>query len=115
MYTDYRDTGIFDRGTLRKVSDVTGTRYLAQLKLQGFGQGSMTRFGVFGLRLMTTKYATVRLFFQIWDAAEGIIVWEGVEEMNYSVEAVDERTVTLQSVIEKAAEDLVHRLPSPPE
>ena len=114
MYTDYRDTGIFDRSTLRKVSDVTGTRYLAQLKLQGFDQGSMTRFGVFGLRLMTTKYATLRLFFQIWDASEGAIVWEGVEEMNYSVEAVDERTVTLQSVIEEAAEDLVHRLPEPP-
>ena len=114
MYTDYRDTGIFDRGTLRKVSDVTGTRYLAQLKLQGFDQGAVTRFGLFGFRLMMTKYATLRLFFQIWDAAEGGIVWEGVEEMNYSVEAVAEKTVTLQTVIEKAAVDLVHRLPEPP-
>jgi hypothetical protein len=114
MFNDYRNTGIFDRSTLRKVAEVTGTRYLAQLKLQGFDQGSMERFGVFGLRLMMTKYATLRLFFQIWDAGEGTIVWEGIQEMNYSVEAVEERTVTLQTVIEKAAEELIGRLPAPP-
>lgn len=111
MYNDYRNTGIFDRNTLRKVSEVTGTQYLAQLKLQGFSQGATSRFGVFGLRVMETKFAALRLFFQIWNAADGAIVWEGIQELNYSVEAVDERTVTLQTVIEKAAENLVDRLP----
>jgi hypothetical protein len=114
MFNDYRNTGIFDRNTLRKVGEVTGTRYLAQLKLQGFEQGSMNRLGVLGLRVMMTKYATLRLFFQIWDAAEGTIVWEGIQEMNYSVEAIDERTVTLQTVIEMAAKELVSRLPESP-
>ncbi|MGD8367303.1 MAG: DUF4136 domain-containing protein [Desulfobacterales bacterium] len=114
MFNDYRNTGLFDRDILKKVSEVTGARYLAQLKLQGFNQGSMNRLGVLGLRIMMTKYATLRLFFQIWDADEGTIVWEGIQEMNYSVEAIDERTVTLQTVIEKAAEELVGRLPPPP-
>jgi len=113
MFSDYRNTGLFDRDILYKVGKLTGTRYLAQLKLQGFSQGSLDRLGVFGLRIMMTKYATLRLFFQIWDAAEGAIVWEGIQEMNYSVDAVDERTITLQTVIETAAVDLVNRLPEP--
>jgi hypothetical protein len=113
MFNDYHNTGIFDRDTLRRVSEVTGAQYLAQLKLQGFSQGATNRLGVFGLRVMETKYATLRLFFQIWNAAEGAIVWEGIQELNYSVESIDERTVTLQTVIEKAAENLVGRLPAP--
>jgi len=113
MFSEYRDTGIFDRDTLRKISDVTGAQYLAQLKLQGFSQGATERLGAFGLRIMETKFATLRLFFQIWNAAEGAIVWEGIQELNYSVESIDERTVTLQTVIEKAAENLVGRLPAP--
>ena len=113
MFNEYRDTGIFDRDTLRKISELTGTQYLAQLKLQGFSQGATERLGVFGLRIMETKFATLRLFFQIWNAAEGTIVWEGIQELNYSVESIDERTVTLQTVIEKAAENLVGRLPAP--
>jgi hypothetical protein len=113
MFNDYRNTGLFDRDILYKVGELTGTRYLAQLKLQGFSQGSLDRFGVLGLRLMMTKYATLRLFFQIWDAAEGTIVWEGIQEMNYSVDAVDERSITLQTVIDTAAVDLVNRLPEP--
>ncbi len=113
MFNEYRDTGIFDLKTLRKIGEVTRARYLAQLKLQGFSQGASNRLGVFGLRVMDTKYATLRLFFQIWDAAEGAIVWEGIQELNYSVEAIDERTVTLQTVIEKAAENLLDRLPAP--
>jgi hypothetical protein len=115
MYIDYRDTGIFKRPTLSKVADVTGTTYIAQLKLQGFHQGASGRFGVFGLRLVETKFATVRLFFQIWNAQQGTIAWEGIQELNLSVEASDERTVTLQAIVAKAAENLIARLPVLPE
>jgi len=114
MYLDYRNTGIFKRDTLLKLSNVTRTKYTAQLKLQGFDQGSMNRLGALGLRLMETKYATLRLFFQIWDAAEGTIAWEGVHELNYSVETFDERAVTLQAVIEKATKELISKLPQEP-
>jgi hypothetical protein len=82
MFAEYRDTGLFDSKTLSKVGTVTQTRYLAQLKLAGFQQGSNTRLGVFGLRLLETKYAKLRLFFQIWDARDGSIAWEGVQELN---------------------------------
>lgn len=111
MYGDYRDTGIFKRDMLEKIADQTSTRYLCQLKLSGFRQGSSGRFGVFGLRLMETKYATLRLFFQIWDAGTGEIVWEAVDELNWSEDSVVEKTISLQTVIEEAAIKIVDRLP----
>jgi hypothetical protein len=111
MFAEYKDTGLFDSKTLYKVGEVTGTRYLAQLKLAGFTQGSTGRFSVFGLRLLETKYAKLRLFFQIWDASDGSIAWEGVQELNWSEEEVNEDAVSLQTVIGEAARNLAKRLP----
>lgn len=111
MFAEYKDTGLFDSKTLYQVGEVTGTRYLGQLKLAGFSQGSTGRFSVFGLRLLETKFAKLRLFFQIWDAKDGSIAWEGVQELNWSEEEVNEDAVSLQTVIGAAARNLAKRLP----
>jgi len=111
MYGDYRDTGIFKRDVLRKVGEATKTRYVAQLKLASFTQASNTRLNILGLRLVETKNAHIRLFLQIWDTQDGSIVWEGVYEMHYADDAVSEKTITLKIVMEKAAHDLIARLP----
>ncbi|MCP3952460.1 MAG: hypothetical protein GY697_09640 [Desulfobacterales bacterium] len=111
MFAEYKDTGLFDRKKLFKVGNVTGTRYLAQLKLAGFHQGSNTRLGAFGLRLLETKYAKLRLFFQIWDAQDGSIAWEGVQELDWSEEEIGEDAIALQTVIAEAARNLSKRLP----
>lgn len=111
MYADYRDTGLFKRDTLAKVGDLVGTRYVAQLKLQAFEQGEKERFGMFGFRLVETKHATVRLFFQVWDSDTGTIAWEGIEELRIAQETLAEEPVTLARVMERAAEDLIARLP----
>ena len=111
MFADYRDTGIFLRKTLQKIGEITGTRYLAQIKLAGFSQGSVTRFGFLGLRLVDTQYAKIRLFFQIWDSADGSIAWEGTQELVYAEDATSEEGVTLRRALERATGELVHRLP----
>ena len=111
MYADYRDTGIFLRTTLKKIGEVTGVRYVAQIKLAGFSQGSMTRFGFLGLRIVDTQYAKIRLFFQIWDSADGSIVWEGTHELVYAEDDTSEKGVTLKRALEYAAAELIHRLP----
>ena len=111
MFADYKDTGIFNRETLLKIADVTQTRYIAQLKLAGFSQGSTSRLGIFGLRLIATKHAKLRLFFQIWDAKDGAIAWEAVQELNWAEEKFAEDTIALQTVIEKAAINIASRLP----
>jgi len=110
MYIDYRDTGIFKRSSLQKIGDVSGVRYLVQLKLSGFEQGSRGRFGMLGWRMIQTKHANVRLFLQVWDSVNGAIVWEGTEELNYSDDTSTEKPVTFQLVVEEVARNLVEKL-----
>jgi hypothetical protein len=111
MYVDYRDTGIFNRDILKKVGEATKTRYVAQLKLMSFSQGSDNRFGVLGMRLIDTKFADLRLFFQIWNTEDGTIAWESVKEIHYAIDRVTEKPVTQRVIIEKAARDIVSKLP----
>jgi len=111
MYVDYRDTGIFNRDILKKVGEATKTRYVAQLKLMSFSQGSDNRFGVLGMRLIDTKFADLRLFFQIWNTEDGTIAWESVKEIHYAIDRVTEKPVTQRVIIEKAARDIISKLP----
>jgi hypothetical protein len=111
MYVDYRDTGVFKRDLLIKVGNATGVRYLAQLKLATFSQNSNDRLSLFGVRVMQTKQANIRIFFQIWDSTDGSIVWEGTEEMNYSWDTASEKPVTFKAIVEKSAVNLIALLP----
>lgn len=111
MYDDYRDTGLLSRDVLLRVGKATGTRYLAQLKLQGFAQGSKERFGILGLRIVETQYAHVRVFFQIWDSADGTVAWEAMQEMRISHETMTEEPVMQRAVLERTALDLIAKLP----
>ena len=111
MYIDYSDTGIFKQPSLKKVGYVAGVRFLAQLKLSGFEQGSKGRFGMLGWRMVQTKQANIRLFLQVWDSENGAIVWEGTEELIYSNDSFSERPITFQLVVEEVARNLLSKLP----
>ena len=111
MYDESRDTGLFASDVLRRVGAATGARYIAHLKLQGFGQGSKSRFGVLGLRLVETQFADVRIFFQIWDSRDGAIAWEGLQELRIANDSPTEEPVTLRSLLERTAHDLIAKVP----
>jgi hypothetical protein len=111
LYVDYRDTGVFKRDLLKEVGQVTGTRFLAQLKLSNFSQGSNGRLSLFGLRILQTREANIRIFFQIWDSNDGSIAWEGTEEMNYAWDTGSEKPVTFKQIVAKAANNLIDLLP----
>ncbi len=111
MVSDYRDSGIFNRDTLRQVGEAASTKFVVQLKLMTFAQGSQDRFGVLGLRLIDTKNAHLRIFFQIWDTQEGTIAWEASQEMHYAVDTVSEKSVTQKTILDKAAKSIIARLP----
>ena len=111
MFEDYRLTGIFDRETLQKVAKVTKSRYLAQLKLGAFRQESKSRFGMLGLRMLETKTSTIRLFLQIWDSQDGSVAWEGAQESTVSHESMAEEYVSMKSIVQESARDLVAHLP----
>jgi hypothetical protein len=111
MFEDYRLTGIFDREILQKVAKVTNARYLAQLKLGAFRQESKSRFGMLGLRVLETKTSTIRLFLQIWDSQDGSVAWEGAQESTVSHESLAEEYVSMKSIVQESARDLVAHLP----
>jgi hypothetical protein len=111
MYRDYRDTGLLDRDVLREVGQVTGVRYVAQIKVQRFDQTEKDRLSIFGLRLIETKTADMRLFFQIWDSSDGAVVWEATQELHFAQDSMTEQQVTLHEVVSRAAQELVLKLP----
>lgn len=111
MFDEYQDTGIFQKDTLRKIGEITGVRYLAQLKLGGFEQESAGRFGFLGLRLMETKRANLRVFLQIWDSQEGSIVWEGLEELNLSTDTFTENVINFNDIARQSARELLEHIP----
>jgi hypothetical protein len=111
MYEEYRDTGLFSADTLRRVGAATGLRYVGQLKLQAFNEGSKNRFGFLGLRLIETQYADVRLFFQVWDSRDGSIAWEAMQELRIVRETSTEEPVMLRRILEHSAGELIAKLP----
>jgi len=112
MFEDSRLTGVFDREMLRKVADVTGARYLVQLKLGGFRQEAKGRWGMLGIRLLETKATTIRLFMQMWDGRDGAVVWEGSQELTIAYESIAEESISMQKAVEASARELLIKLPA---
>jgi hypothetical protein len=111
MYEEQRDTGLFQRSMLQRVGELTGSRYIAQLQLQEFSEGAKERFGIFGLRIVETRYARTRIFLTIWNSTDGSIAWEGMEELTYAHERISEEPVTFRKAVDQAAKHLIARLP----
>jgi hypothetical protein len=112
MFDDYRESGMFARESLRRLGEACNARYLVQIKLSGFGRDMRDRFTLFGLRLLQTQYANIRLYLQIWDSETGSIVWEAMEELQYAFDSFAEQPVTFRAVAEVAARNIIKDLPN---
>lgn len=111
MFEDYQSTGIFSRNTLSEIGNAVNARYVMQLNLASFNQGSRGRFSVLGYRLFQTKHADIRMFIQIWDTSDGSIAWEGVEELILAEETSSEKVINFTTVVEASARNLIKLLP----
>ncbi|HXM83614.1 MAG TPA: hypothetical protein VN929_17010 [Burkholderiales bacterium] len=111
MYQNYRDTGVFDGATMRRVAQAAGVRYLAQLKLANMQQSAKSRWSLLGFSILQTQYANLRVFFQIWDSRDGSIAWEGIDEVTFAMDTGLERPISFRSIAEHAAKDLIQGLP----
>ena len=111
MLQSYQITGIFDQDTLIRIGSAVNTRYLLQLNLSSFNQGSHRRFSIFGFRLFQTKYADIRIFIQIWDSQTGSIVWEGIDELVLAEDTSAQKVINFTSVVEASARRLIKLLP----
>ncbi len=111
MLLTYRDTGAFDPKILHRIGEAVGVRYVGQLKLPHFSQWAKERFGVFGLSIIQTPSANIRIYLQIWDSEQGNIAWEGQNELTTAFETPAETTVPFENVVRECAAELVARLP----
>lgn len=111
MYRDYLETGILEGSILQRLGEVGEVRYLAQLSLADFTQGSRGRFSFLGLRLVDTKQAGMRVFIQIWDSQTGGVAWEGSAELNYAYESAAENPAPFLEASALAAKRLFADLP----
>jgi len=111
MFEEYHYTGILRHDVLQKVGNVTGARYVGQLKLAGFRQNSDSRFSIFGLRVLGTQQADIRLFVQIWNTEDGTIAWEASQELTYAYDDYLEKTITFRAVVEETARRIISLLP----
>jgi hypothetical protein len=110
MYTDYRDTGLFKKDMLKQIGELTGVKYVAQLKLASFNQRNRDRFEVFGMRIIETKMADLRLVLQIWNTSDGSIAWETVEELSYAQDTVFSNSVSMRTVLEEVLDNFASHL-----
>jgi hypothetical protein len=111
MMEESRESGLLNRATLARVSQATGVRYIAQLKMASFHQDSQDRFSVFGLRMVMTKKADMRVFLRIWDGQDGSIVWEGAQEVYLAKETISEDSISFREVVDESARQLLVQLP----
>ena len=110
MYIDYRDTGLFKKDMLKQIGELTGAKYVVQLKLASFTQNNRDRFEVFGMRIIETKKADLRLVLQIWNTSDGSIAWETVEELSYAQDTVFSGSVPMRTALEEVLENFVSHL-----
>lgn len=68
-------------------------------------------FGAFGFRIVETRFANARIFFQIWDSRDGTIAWERMQETLFAKDRITEEPITFRMAIEQTARDLIARLP----
>jgi hypothetical protein len=111
MIDAYAATGIMEKGTLQRVGEASGARYLGLLGLADFEQAINKRFSIGGLRLLDTKLSSIRVSWQIWDSRTGEIAWEGNDEIHYAYDTGRERPVSFAFVAGQAAANLVARIP----
>lgn len=111
MMATYHGAELLDHASLIEVSKATGVRYVAQLKMASFQQESQDRFGVFGLRVVETKKANIRLSLQIWNSDDGAVAWEGAQELYMANETLAEDPISFRTIVETSARSLISELP----
>lgn len=111
MVNGHHQSGLFDKQQLQQIGQVTNSRYLIQLKLAEFHQGSDGRWSFLGIRVLQTKHGRIRLFVQIWDSKQGTIAWEGLQELNLAYDTAFETPVTFNQLVTEVSRQLLKQLP----
>ena len=86
-------TGILERERLRRIGAALGSRYVMQPGLAEFSIGLFDKFEFWGIKIVRTRIATLRLWLQIWEAPTGHLLWERTGELTIAVPVVQHDTM----------------------
>ena len=111
MMNEYSTTGILNRRILSKFGEILGVTYFIQPKLTDFKQHQSTRFSLLGLTLFKTHESQIKLYFEVWEAKTGRIVWVGSTEANMASENYKARPVPFEEIARYAVDNLVLKMP----
>lgn len=103
----YDASGIIPRSSIGQLGEAAGARYLAKLSLANFEQSQVERFGVAGIRVLTTNRTRIRLFLEVWDSQSGQIVWYANEELNIASERATEEDLTVRGAATRAISEMM--------
>jgi hypothetical protein len=112
LYATYRSTGVFDNHALEQIAHAAGGRYLVQLRLESLNKNdnAVGPLGLIGIKKKETL--DMHLVAQIWDGADGQLVWQGASEGRKTKRSLLlARHVDFTDVARPATEQLVKQLP----
>lgn len=111
MMNEYSTTGILNRRILSRFGEILGVTYFIQPKLTDFSQHQSTRFSLLGLTIFKTHESQIKLYFEVWEAKTGRIVWIGSTEANMASENYASRPIPFEEIARYAVDNLVLKMP----
>jgi hypothetical protein len=103
----YDTSGILPQDTITQLGAAAGARFLAKLSLANFEQAQVERFGIAGIRVLSTNRTRIRLFLEIWDSDNGQIVWYANEELALASERATEEDLSVRGAATRAISEML--------
>jgi hypothetical protein len=81
VLSGFTRNGMLPREPLRRIGAAMGARYALLPGLADFGQTLADKFELEGIKLVSTRVSTLRLWLQLWDTRTGHILWQSTGEL----------------------------------
>ena len=102
LLAGFTRTGMLERDRLKRIGEALGSRYVLQPGLAEFSQSLFDKFELWGIKIVRTRIATLRLWLQIWEAPTGHLLWERTGELTTSVPVFQQdTTMSLDDMAQK--------------
>lgn len=95
-------SGILERERLQRIGSALGSRYVLLPGLADFNQVVIDKFEIAGIKMVSNRVITLRLWLQLWDTQTGEIVWESAGEATVASQLLlPQRMVPLDEIGQK--------------
>ncbi|HEY7254925.1 MAG TPA: hypothetical protein VIG37_30865 [Methylomirabilota bacterium] len=102
LLAGFARAGMLEGDRLKRIGGALGSRYVLQPGLAEFSQSLFDKFEFWGIKIVRTRIATLRLWLQIWEAPTGHLLWERTGELTTSVPVFQQdTTMSLDDMAQK--------------